>query len=458
MKHETKVLVIGGGMTGLCAAYYLARQVGEEALMLIEAEPAVGGTSRTDYEDGFTCEWGPNGFLDKEPLTLRWAEDLGITTEIQRSDEASAHRFLYRNGRLHEIKGPPAFFFSPLLSRRARARLLCEPFVRGKRDDSPETIWDFAARRIGREAADILVSSMVSGVYGGDAKKLSLAHCFPQMAAMEREYGSLTRALFSKKRSNKAASAAGPSGTLTSFNKGIGFLPEAAAQQLNRCIRTGVGATRVRRIKDAYEITTTTGDTIAARAVVVAVPAFTAAAMTEGLDQHLPAALKGIPYAGLSVICAGYRRDDVGHDLDGFGFLAPRTEDLRALGCIWTSTIFPGRAPVDWVMLRVMYGGSTDPDAVTLDDSELVACLEKDIHPLLDICRRPEFLRVYRHKRGIPQYHLGHGVRLKSIEAAEAHNPGLVFAGNAYRGVSLNDCVVSAHRAVEKVMKAIEPS
>jgi oxygen-dependent protoporphyrinogen oxidase len=259
-------------------------------------------------------------------------------------------------------------------------------------------------------------------------------------------------------RRNKAASAAGPSGTLTSFNAGIGFLPESAALQLNQCIRTRMGASQIRRLKDAYEVTTTTGDTIEARAVVVAVPAFTAAKMTDGLDQHLPAALNGIPYSGLSVVCAGYRREDVGHDLNGFGFLAPRVEKLRALGCIWTSTIFPGRAPADWVMLRVMCGGSTDPDAVKLTDGELVALLEKDIHPLLEVRKRPEFLRVYRHERGIPQYHMGHGLRLKSIEAAEEHNPGLVFAGNAYRGVSLNDCVVSAHDAVAKVMKVIETS
>lgn len=455
MMHDTNVLVIGGGMTGLCAAYYLAKQLGD-GLMLIEADEVVGGTSRTDHLDGFTCEWGPNGFLDKEPLTLQWAEDLGIGTELLRADAASAHRFVYRNGTLHEVKGPPAFFLSPLLSRRARARLVCEPLIRRKRDDTPETIWDFAARRIGREAADILVSSMVSGVYGGDAKNLSLAHCFPKMAAMEREYGSLTRALLAKRRTNKEASAAGPSGTLTSFNAGIGYLPQAAAQQLNSHIRTGTGAVRIVRKKNLYEVSATTGDTITARAVVVAVPAFAAAAMTEGLDQHLPSALKGIPYAGLSVVCAGYRREDVGHDLDGFGFLAPRVERLRALGCIWTSTVFPGRAPSDWVLLRVMYGGSTDPDAVKLTDDELVGWLEKDIHPLLHVRKRPEFLRVYRHARGIPQYPLGHGHRLKSIAAAEEHNPGLVFAGNAYRGVSLNDCVVSAHDAAAKVMKTLE--
>lgn len=445
-------------MTGLCAAFYLSRQLPAGAVVLLEAADRVGGTARTDLAEGFSCEWGPNGFLDKEPLTLGWAEDLGISGELVRADEAAARRFIYRKGELHEIKPPPKFLVSPLLSVLGRGRLLCEPLIKGKRDDTPETIWDFAARRIGREAADVLVSSMVSGVYGGDAKKLSLAHCFPRMAEMEREYGGLFKALLAKRKEDPNASPMGPKGVLTSFRKGIGSLPEEAAKQLNSVVRINAAAVNIERRGAEFAVSTASGETYHARAVVVASPAFAAAEMTDGLDKEVGGALRGIPYAGLSVVCAGFRREDVDHDLNGFGFLAPRIDKLRALGCLWTSSIFPGRAPEGWVMLRVMYGGSTDPEAVALPDAELVNWLAKDINPLLGIDRAPEFLRIYRHERGIPQYHMGHGHRLKTIAAAEEHNPGLYFAGNAYGGISLNDCVVSARKAVEKVMEGLKTS
>jgi oxygen-dependent protoporphyrinogen oxidase len=451
MAEEVQCIVLGAGMTGLCTAFYLARKLGPENVLVLEADERVGGTTRTDTAEGFICEWGPNGFLDREPLTLQWVDDLGITDQLVRANPSAARRFIQRNGRLHEIKAPPAFLASPLLSLRGRARLLCEPLIPGKKDDSPESVWDFAARRIGREAADTLVGPMVSGVYGGDAKQLSLAHCFPRMAAMEREYGGLFKALIAKKKENKAASPMGPSGTLTTCRAGIGSVPEEAARQLKDRIRTGIRATGLRRREGGYEIETGNGATFRTQSVVVAVPAYVAARLVEGLDQRLVPALDGIAYAGLAVLCTGYGREQVKRDLDGFGYLVPRTQGVRALGCLWTSSIFPSQAPADRVLLRTMYGGFTDPEAVRLSDAELLEHLHREVHPLLGIDTPPEFVRIYRFPKGIPQYLMGHGTRLKSIGEAEAHYPGLVFAGNAYRGIGLNDCVLSAHRAVDAI-------
>ena len=449
MRESVDTAVLGAGMTGLCTAYYLAKRRGNDAVLVLESGERVGGTSWTAREEGFVCEAGPNGFLDKEPKTLQWAEDLGIGGNLLRANEECVRRFICRDNVLHEIKPPLAFLASPLLSLRGRARLLCEPLIRRKRDETPETIWEFAARRIGREAADTLVAPMVSGVYGGDAKALSLAHCFPKMAEMEREYGGLFKALIARKRANKNGNAMGPAGTLTSFQDGIGVFPETAARALGDRVRTRNGAVAMRQENGRYIIETATGAEIEARSVVVAIPAYAAAKLVEGLDKRLAGTLESIPYAGMAVLCTGYPREKVGHDLNGFGFLIPRNQGLRALGCLWSSTIFPGRAPEGWVMLRSMYGGYTDPEAVTLGDAALLEALRLEIHPLLGIGCAPEFHRIYRWPRGIPQYLMGHGARLNVIEEAEKHLPGLIFAGNAYRGVSLNDCVVSAHRAVE---------
>lgn len=451
MTYETKVVVLGGGVTGMCAAHYLRELLGRENVLVLEPSGVSGGTTRTERVDGYRLDWGPNGFLDRQPLTLKWVDDLGLTDELVRANEAAAKRFILKNGQLVEIKPPPAFLLSPLLSVGGRLRLLREPFVLQKADRSPETIWDFAARRIGPEAADTLVSCMVSGVFGGDAKQLSLEHCFPRMAAMEREFGSLFKALMSKRKTNKDASAMGPGGTLTSFREGIGFLPRHVSEQLGARVLHGNGATRITRANAEYCIETTTGDVVNAAHVVVAMPTYAAAKVFTGFDSELTGVLARIPYADIAVVCTGYAREQVGHGVDGFGFLVPRSEGKRALGCLWTSSIFPHEAPEGSVLLRTMVGGATDPDAVRLSDSELLDIVQREIHPLIRISGAPELVRIFRHAPGIPQYLLNHGENLDAIAAAEKRHPGLYFAGNAYRGVGLNDCVVSAVRAVEKL-------
>jgi len=423
--------------------------------MCIRDRDYAGGTTRTDSSDGFLLDWGPNGFLDREPATLQWVDDLGLSDKLVRADESAARRFILKNDELVEVLPPPKFLLTPLLSLSGRARLMCEPLVRSKKDDTPETIWDFAARRIGKEAADTLVGPMVSGVFGGDAKQLSLEHCFPRMAAMERDYGSLFKALLAKKKENSAASPVGPSGVLTTFQEGIGYLPRQAAAQLADRALLNTRVTSLLRTNGAYRIECEKDTTVKARAVVIATPAFAAANIVAGLDPALAKALDSVAYANIAVVCTAFPREAVGHDLDGFGFLIPRPQGKRILGCLWTSSIFPHQAPSGHVLLRTMVGGYTDPDAVNLSDAGFVDLLKRELYPLLRINGEPELLRVYRHHRGIPQYLLHHSRTLEALEAAEAEHGGLVLAGNAYRGVGLNDCVVSAHRAVACVSNSL---
>jgi oxygen-dependent protoporphyrinogen oxidase len=452
---DAEVIVVGAGVSGLCAAHYLGKSLGAEAVLTLEAGPEPGGTTGSDVADGYVLDWGSNGFLDKEPLTLAWAEELGLTTRLVKANTAAAKRFIYRNGQLHQVKAPPGFFLSPLLSLPGRLRLCLEPLIPGKKDDSPESIFEFASRRIGREAAEIMVSAMVLGIYGGNAKELSVAHCFPRMVKMERDYGGLFKALMAIRKDRKA-SPMGPPGTLTTFEGGIGVLPLSAAASLGNRICFNTPVSKITSTEDGYRVVPETGEALHARAVVVATPAFAAAELV--LDVH-PAgakALSEIPYAGLNVVCLGYPRDAIGHDLNGFGFLVPRGQDLRLLGCIWTSSLFPFEAPDGSVLLRVMFGGAPDPDALLLSDEKLIALTRKELGPLLHISGEPELVRVFRHPRGIPQYTLGHEHRLAALEETEAACPGLVFTGNAYKGIGLNDCVVSAHRAVEAVLRHLK--
>ncbi|MCC6488474.1 MAG: protoporphyrinogen oxidase [Candidatus Hydrogenedentes bacterium] len=453
MRIEVDTAIIGGGVSGLCAAHYLAQAKGRDSIVLLEASDLPGGTTRTSAEDGYLLDWGPNGFLNREPKTLQWVDDLGISGKLLAANEAAARRFILKNDRLMEILPPPRFLATPLLSLAGRVRLCCEPLIRQKANDDPETIWDFAARRIGREAADMMVGPMVSGVFGGDAHQLSLAHCFPRMAAMEREFGSLFKALLAKKRENSAASPVGPSGVLTTFQEGIGFLPTHAASTLGDRVLTNASVTSVSRANGAFRIHVEDGGEVMSRSVVMAAPAFAAARLLSSMDDALAASLDSIAYAGIAVVCTAFSREAVGHDMNGFGYLVPRNQGKRARGCLWTSSIFPHQAPAGKVLLRTMIGGFTDPGALRLSDSELADIAAHEVHPLLSISGEPELMRIFRHERGIPQYLLHHGECLDAIQNAEKRWPGLVFAGNAYRGVGLNDCVLSAHRAVDALLK-----
>ena len=424
-------------------------------MTLLEKGSQPGGTTGSDAVEGFILDWGSNGFLDREPLTLNWAERLGMTPQLVRANTTAAKRFVYRNGRLHQVKAPPGFFFSPLLSVPGRLRLCCEPLIPQKKDTSPESIFQFAARRIGTEAATIMVSAMVLGIYGGDARQLSMEHCFPRMVAMERDYGGLFKALLAIRKKKANASPMGPSGTLTTFQGGIGVLPKTAAEALGDRVQYGVSVDMVKKYEKGFVVSTSAGESYTTRAVVMATPANAAATITRELSASLSQALADIPYAGIAVVCAGYDRKQVGHSLDGFGFLAPRGQNLRLLGCIWTSSLFPFEAPEGKVLLRVMYGGAPDPDALGLSDSELIDCMKRELHPLLQIQGDPELVRLYRHPGGIPQYTLGHEERLCIIEEVEQALPGLAIAGNAYRGIGLNDCVVSAQRATDKILQSV---
>ena len=269
---------------------------------------------------------------------------------------------------------------------------------------------------------------------------------------MEREYGGLIKALIAKRLHKEKVSPMGPRGVLTTFKEGIGYLPRIAAERLGdgRCrrLRLNAKALAVRRAGNAYRIEVEGKPGVEAERVIIAVPAHTAAAITTELPGDPAKHLAAIPYADVAVVCTAYPRDHVAHDVNGFGFVVPRNQGKRVLGCLWTSALFPGQAPAGHVLLRTMYGGYTDPDAVTLTDNGLLDLLKREVHPLLGIHHDPELVRIYRHRPGIPQYLLGHAKRVAAIRTAQDANPGLAFAGNAYRGVGLNDCVLAAHRAV----------
>jgi protoporphyrinogen/coproporphyrinogen III oxidase len=456
----TRVAIVGGGIAGLSLAFALEQQAapGTLAVTVLEAAPRAGGNLRSEQVDGYLCEWGPNGFLDNVPATLALARDLGLERRLLPSHDAARRRFLYRAGRLHQLpEGPVSFFGSPLLSPAGRLRVACEPFAR-RRPEGDETIHAFAARRIGREAADVLIDAMVSGVFGGNARELSLRACFPKMYEMESAHGGLVRALLAR-RGRKAASGpvGSPLGRLTSFVEGIEELPLALLRALGDRVRTGARVEAVERTGRAsgawaWRLHLAGAEPAEADHVVFASGAAATGRALALLDPSLASVLGEIPSAPLAVVCLGYATATLEHPLDGFGFLVPRGEAVRALGALWDSSIFAGRAPEGRALVRVMLGGATDPDAVDLDDDALAREAGTALRAAMGVRPDPVFTKVVRHRVGIPQYTRGHLDRLALIERGLAGYPGLWVAGNSYRGVAINACVADAASLAARIL------
>ena len=466
-----KIVIIGGGISGLATAWLLrdkARAAGKELeITLLEKEERPGGKIRSIKADGYTCEWGPNGFLDSKPQTLDLCRAIGVESNLHRSNDNARKRFIFSGGELHQLPdGGPAFLKSRLISWPGKLRLAMEPtpFISSAPAGVDETLAAFGRRRLGKEALDKLIAPMVSGIFAGDPETMSLVSCFPRIAELEREYGGLIRAMImlgKKKKRDQAegkvvSSAAGPGGVLTSFREGIQYLSDALATLLGGIVKPGVSVTSVEKGGSVpFRVKCSDGSEYEADQVIVASPAFAAAEMLAGLDGGIAGVLQQIPYASMTVICFGYGRDQIKRSLDGFGYLIPKKEGRNTLGTLWDSSMFENRAPEGKVLLRSMMGGACFPEYVKLSDDEVVAKVRQDLALAMGIDAVPEFIRIFRHPQAIPQYTVGHGKRLQALEESLKAHPGLILTGNSYRGIGLNDCVAAAERAADEALACV---
>jgi len=463
-----KAIIIGGGISGLSTAWLLREKAAAAGLELqvelLEKESQAGGKMRSIHAQGYTCEWGPNGFLDSKPHTLELCRRMGIASSLMRSNDNARKRFIYSGGELHRLpENALSFFRSRLIAWPGKLRLAMEPtpFIKTAPVGTDETLADFGRRRLGREALEKLIAPMVSGVFAGDPETMSLVSCFPRIAELEREYGGLVRAMFclaGQKRKERAAGkvvsgAAGPGGILTSFPEGIQFLTDALTVQLGEAVKCGKQAVTLKKGQSsAWHVQCADASEYEADYAVVAAPAFSSAELLGGIDTRFSEVLGAIRYSSLTVVCCGYAREAVSNHLDGFGYLIPKGEGRNILGTLWDSSMFDNRAPAGKVLLRSMIGGACFPQYINMDDAELLALVEADLKQVLGITAEPEFVRIFRHPQAIPQYTVGHGARLAALGTLLHDYPGLVLTGNAYRGVGLNDCVAASERAANTVI------
>lgn len=434
-----RVVVVGGGISGLTLAFTLqedARRLGTPlSLTVVEAASRAGGHIHTTHAGGFLIESGPNGFLNREPHTLALVDALGLQSRLVEARAESRRRYIVRDGRLCAVpSGPVGLLTSPALSWSAKLRMLGEPFAPAALVDREETIHDFASRRIGTEAADMLVDAAVAGISAGDSRQLSVEAQFPQMVEMEREHGSLLRAMFARPRPSTPQ-------RLLSFDTGMGALVEALGARLGGALQVDRPVLALRRTGDVWRLTCGGGVTLDADHVVLTVPAWAAAAMLRDAAPDLATSVAQVTYAGLTVAGLGYALSDIPRALDGYGYLVTRPEGLATLGVVWESSLFPGRAAAGTALLRVFLGGMRRPDVVAASPQHVVRTARDELGRVMGITAEPRHVSVVAWPRAIAQYTLGHGARQRAMRALLDRHPGLHISGTSFDGVSFNHAV-----------------
>ena len=463
-----RIVVVGGGIAGLAAAHRvieLSRERGSAVdLTIFEAADRLGGTIRTERHDGFLVECGPDSFLSEKPWALALCRRLGIADRLVRTDDRFRRTFVVFGGRLHplpdgfQLLAPTRlrpFLASSLFSWPGKLRMALDlALPRG--GDADESLGAFVRRRLGREALERVAQPLVAGIYTADPDDLALAATMPRFLELERRERSVILAMWRAAR-RAPAQASGASGArwslFVTFADGMEELTRALASRLPpSAVRLGKRVSGVMRCGAGWRVATVDGGEQDADAVILAPEAYQVARMLRPLDPALAHLLEEIPYASSATVTLAYRRADIAHPLDGFGFVVPHVERRPIIACTFSSVKYPGRAPDGHVLLRVFLGGALNEATLDQSDESLIAIARRQLAELLGVSGEPVLVRTARYPKAMPQYHVGHLARVEAIEQCVARHPGLALVGGAYRGVGIADCVRSGEDAAERLL------
>lgn len=448
-----KIAVIGAGISGLATAHFLRR--GAE-VTVFEKGNGPGGTIGTKVVDGYLVENGPNSTSETNFVIDELLSDLSISEEKVYADENAKYRFILRNGKLHALpSGPGSFVSTKLWSGGAKLRLFAEPFI--GRGTYEESIADFVTRRLGTEFLDYAINPFVAGVYAGNPSDLSVRAAFPKLFALEEKYGGLLKGtIMGARERRKRGTKARASAKLFAFRSGMGVLTDAIARELGGSMRYGASVESVRKEGSRFAVNFSLNgklDSAEFDGVVLSTPSFAAASIVKSWLPELSSELAKIKYPPVAVAVLGYKREQVKIDLRGFGFLVPEVEKRKILGTIWSSSIFPNRAPEGYVELTTFVGGSRQPKLVGLSNEDIAKIAHEENASLMKIEGHPAFRAVTKWDRAIPQYNIGHLAIIDAVRHVESMHKGFYICCNYKDGISVADCIANGKTTAESVLK-----
>lgn len=461
--RPSRVAVLGAGITGLSAAHELRQRGGGRhqppEVVVFESAPCAGGKILTESHDGVLYETGPESFGTAKPQVMELVRELGLGSELMHVDHHHRRLLILAGGRLRPLPEGVGqvmpvrwwpFLLSDLLSWRGKLRLLGEPLIPAEEGESDESLGAFFDRRLGREALERLAEPILAGACQGDPARLSLRSTFPQFAEMERRGGLLRQSW--RGRTRRLAPLAETSYPVT-LRGGLALLPGALARRLPAgCLRLGAAVTKVSRRNGGWEVRTAAGSECF-DAVIAALPAPALAPVLEALDPELAGILREIPYAAAAVVTLAYDRQGFSHPLDACGFVVPRSEGRRLSSAVFSSSKFPGRAPADLLLLRGLLGGAGRDSQAIGEEAAAARTVRNELRDILGLGEaHPRWTRVARWPAAHPQYTIGHALRVRRLESCLQSCPGLVLAGESYRGSGLPDCVRSGRLAAAKLL------
>ena len=466
-----RIIVVGGGIAGLSAAYHAQKNIPGAHITLIESASNWGGkiiTDRVPFDGGqFIIEGGPDTFLATKPWGVALCKELGIGERLHGTNQNKKNTYVLNKGRLLPLpeglammipSDIPSILRSRLISWFGKTRMGLDFLLPVKNVNGDESLGTFVSRRLGREAYENLIEPLMSGIYAGDGDQLSLASTFPYLRDLETKHGSLARGAIEmrKKMNISGQKIQGSRSAFLTPTTGLAEIVEALVESLKSKVdlrlNTRVSSVTRNLESDTWNVTFDS-TTIESDAVILATPAYVSGNLLASFDPELASTLKSIPYASTATVSLAYRLSDVPRELDGYGYVIPRREGRKALACTWTSTKFPHRAPNGYALIRVFVGRAGQD--IPWDEGELLEVAKEELKLTLDVNTEPLASRVFMWDRAMPQYNLGHPEILKRIDAALENHPGLALAGNGYRGIGIPDCIHSGELAAEKILKSM---
>lgn len=474
-----RVVVIGGGISGLATAYSIrehqAREEGDFEVVVVEGRDRVGGNIRTEKTDGFIIEGGPDCFISEKPWAMELCRRIGLEERFLTTNEKFRKTYVIFRKKLHELPEGVILMIptkmlplatSSLISLAGKLRMAFEYFIPKRKEATDESLGDFVRRRLGKEALDKIAEPLVAGVHAGDPETMSVRASFPKFVELEQEHGSLIRGMIKRMATLKRSRAGKPKGgrrKVTMFMTLEGGLTELIDELKGRLektpntsVWTGARVTGIEPKDGRYRLSTESGEHIEADAVVIAAPAHAASRILSGFDAELSEKLGSIPYVSTATVSIAFNREDVRHPLNGFGFVVPKIEGRRIMAATWTSVKFSHRAPEDKVLIRCFVGGSKNMELVNLGDEEMVRMVTEELRDLMGIDAEPVLARVFRWIDSMPQYTIGHEERVAEIEETAKRHEGLYLTGSAYHGIGIADSVRCGEIVAKKVLHFIQ--